>query len=315
MLDTCASIFMPGSPVERATGYTFLSVEPLIEKGVKSFDLWVHNLKSKSSVFVECKSSLAVPRAEIRSVYDAIRAVRENKEYLGGIAGEQIDHVEFVLCVNNTQDLRTAEALARLEKSKEIPEDESKLFLWRMNQFEGQSIQFFHLIPGRSDTLENRHRDGNLMRALRQPAEASGAQLGARAFPSSHSTRKSVEVTSAVLKESLRTRRDPEEVPLSEVRAFFSSRANLGHYDAPSLEPGITKVFLRDGLQARVLAEDEPSAEVVRLLSKGQRPQTRLAHFEQSLDDWFTLRLARQRTLDALATRLETSKSTLDRYQ
>ena len=315
MVGTCASIFMQGSPVQRRTGYTFLSVEPLLEKGVKSFDVWLYKPKSKSAIFVECKSSVALPRPEVKSVYQAIDEVERARGYLASIIDEEFSHVEYVLCVPIAQDQRVATDLGAMEKDGSIGPEAPRVLLWRVDLFNGQNLQFFHTVPGRGSTLENRHRDPDLSKTLRDQVKLSGAQLGERAYPSSHSVKKSLAVVSDIIQKSEVLGRERNLLPVQEVREFFGSRANLGHYAAAQLEPRFTAAFLKDGGDAKALVPlSGGDPETLRIVPSGKRTATILAHYEAQLDQALILRLARQRALKAVFGRPELTRGTLDTW-
>ena len=99
LVDICNSAFGPESKCYTELAYAAVSSEPLIELGVKNFDVLIYNEKSKHVIFVECKSSTSGRGKYISDAYKAKMEVIRNQTYLEDMLGDEIRTTEFVLCI------------------------------------------------------------------------------------------------------------------------------------------------------------------------------------------------------------------------
>src|SRR5439155_25849860 len=98
LLTVAASAFAPGGRLRRATGYEFITCEPLVElkeQGCKSFDVLVANREQGVGIFPECKSSIANPGPEIGDLYATISDLESRVEYLEKRTGVPLKRREY----------------------------------------------------------------------------------------------------------------------------------------------------------------------------------------------------------------------------
>lgn len=135
MIKSVSSAFIPDSEVSKETGYNFLFTEPLVEKGVKNFDVLLYNTESGSAVFIECKSSISDRSINgvLEDTEEAIEAVQENKGYLERQIGDQIKHTGFVIMTRAT-DIQSIK-----EREWNFENNEST-FLWYIDVFQDKRI-------------------------------------------------------------------------------------------------------------------------------------------------------------------------------
>lgn len=101
MVEDFATPFTQGNEGYQKTGYQWFFTEPLIELGVKNFDLLLFNATKKSVILVECKSSISSNflEDELKDLSVKIKNAEENIVHLSEVLGSEIKHLEYVLCV------------------------------------------------------------------------------------------------------------------------------------------------------------------------------------------------------------------------
>jgi hypothetical protein len=316
VMDACASVFVKGSALSKRTGYAFLSCEPLLEIQAKGFDLWLHNLDDGSAIFVECKGSVSKPEHELREVSKSIESIQSNRDRLERIVAQPLRSIEYVLCVPTTSIQRVAESLGEIEaRGETIGDGKTRLLLWALHEYKGEKIQFFGLVPNRPRLIDCRHRNNELQRALRDPVRADSALLNVRAYPSSHISRISSHVIEEVLRRNQEEGRDPEILPVDEVKAFFANKANLVHYAAPELSEPLTRRFLTAGVSAGLL---EPirgnGSESFRITARGTQIPTRLGDYGSRLDKSEILQLSHRWAYEEVVRSETKGSPTLDKW-
>ncbi len=96
LLDICVSAFGPQSEALHPGGFSFLTSEPLKERGLKSFDCFVYNVSQKYAIFIECKSSISSPSTTLSDVRKAIDVAEQERSYLEVQIGDKIELAEYV---------------------------------------------------------------------------------------------------------------------------------------------------------------------------------------------------------------------------
>jgi hypothetical protein len=131
LVDICNSAFGPESECYNELAYAFVSSEPLIELGVKNFDVLIYNEKIKHAIFVECKTSTSGRGKYISDAYEAIKKVIENQTYLENKLGDEIRTMEFVLCIPSENVESIVRELERREYEGEIDvASDDLLLIW-----------------------------------------------------------------------------------------------------------------------------------------------------------------------------------------
>lgn len=296
LIDACASVFSPGSPLALSTGYSFLTSMPLFEKQEKSLDLLLSNPVRSAAVFIECKAGASNPTREIRSTYGAIRAVSANRKYLEGVVGHPLQGRMFVLCTPSGLTQTYASALKRLYDSGEISSGDPPLYQWQLHAFRGEALQDFHMGgPAPRPGMGSEHFDSSLAKALRRPVPAQGTSVFAECYPSSHLSRLSMVALRYVLTENAKRGEERGTLRVADLTDFFSRRSTLCHYAAPALGPRMALRVIEGGRVAGLIRDMEPPEEgVLHFVTRGNQDNTILTQYKKALGEAIVKQKARR---------------------
>lgn len=307
LLDICASAFGPRSVAFPELGYAFVSCEPLMELGAKSFDLLILKPASNYAIFVECKSALTASAVAVSDIQRSVDAVLQNKTYLEEAIGNHFDVSEYVLCVPAEITVDVAKELARRGL------DTTKILLWQVNKFERQLLQLFTLVPGR-DKAHQQHADPNLTRLLADGVNVADSEVVARAYPSSHPLRQAIEclgslVARGPLSEDLR-----KEFPVDEVMGFFINPANIPHYAIAEVGARLAERFVREGKSMGLLRSSDSDPTKIVLQIEGKSIKTVVANYRRRYRERAAERIARNRAEEAALEEFRRSHPSLFRF-
>ncbi len=146
IVNYCANFFQIGSIINLDLGYVLLVVDSLYGTGRKNFDLAIFHQERKHLILVECKSSISDINKELNDIKEKIDQTLENLEELTTLLGDEIIHIDFVICTDGNLALELVESI--LDKGYPIctwacspNRKEIKLFKSRREEH-GESMKF-----------------------------------------------------------------------------------------------------------------------------------------------------------------------------
>lgn len=297
LVDICASAFGPESRCYREYGYAFVSSEPLVELGVKNFDVLIYNKIKKHAIFVECKSSPRNPGRQISEAYEAIEYAIENKVYLENELGDEIKKMEFVICVPSPNTDRLVRELERRENEGEIDISSDKLLLvWQVDKFAGQFLQLFTRINSREEPFLSRHLDNNLTKILADGINVDGAEVLVKFYPSSHPLYRGRKIVVNILKTNLANNNDLKEFSKKSVEVFCKSPKSIAHYAFEKLGKNIAEHFIGEGLKLGFIEEIDGQKDMFRLNIDGKKIKTILVNYEKEYEKAFVNNLVKNKS-------------------
>ncbi len=301
LVDICVSAFGPESICYDKLGYAFVSSEPLVELGLKNFDVLIYNQKTKHAIFVQCKSSLSNPGRDVSDSYEAKEKVVENKTYLEDKLGDEIRSMEFVICIPAEKTDRLVREIERRENTGEINITKDQLLLvWQVNKFEGQFLQLFTRINSRKKQYKSQHKDNELTKIL-----ASGIRVDAevlvKMYPSSHPLNQGVKIVADILAKNAKNMvadNFSTEFSGKTVEEFCQLPRNIAHYAYEAIGKSIADRFLRESQALGLIEAIEGRDNWFRFKIKGKTIQTILANYKKDYQKAVVNRLVKEKAGD-----------------
>lgn len=245
LLQSTISVFDPRGEVCQETGWRIFATEPLEEKDLRNPDALIGNPDRNWAILVECKTGLSSPGKALEQLYDAADAVRNNRDYLAGKTGLQIENIDCVLCVPSQYDRQAAKTISQYERDNQATEI---VYVWRLNRFSGETLQLYENIDAR-DRNETSH-DHQVTEFLSGEGVrvSGGSEITPEYFPSSHLAN-IIEVAFAEILWNRELADDPVTTfTRDELLDFLTSQNNLLHYSADTIGGRI-----RDEILGRLL--------------------------------------------------------------
>lgn len=298
LMNICISAFSPDSICYRTTGYEFVSTEPLIEKtfteeNIKNFDLLVINSKQKIAIFIECKTSTSKPGKIIADTYSAIESCNEYKNYLEDNIGNEIDFMEFVICVPASEVDHLVREIERREGFGEINVDNDPLLkIWQIDVFKGQNLQLFTRITSRKNSFQSQHRDGKLTKILAEGVEVEDSEIFVKTHPSSNPLTQGKEVIVEIFRINRDKDHDERTFTKSQIRRFFESSGTISHYASDIISYKLAEHFIGECLAYDIIEQIPEKAESYRLKIGGKKLKTVLSNYEKEYIKGFVERVA-----------------------
>lgn len=288
LVDICISAFGPESKCCTELAYAFVSSEPLIELGVKNFDVLIYNERIKHAIFVECKTSTSKPGKYISDAYEAKMKVIGNRTYLEDMLGDEIRTMEFVLCIPSENVDSIVRELERREAKGEIDvASDDLLLIWQVNMFIGQTLQLFTRIKSRKDPYKSQHNDNNLTRMLGSDGYKVKSEVLLKFYPSSHPLSIGSKIVTEIIKNNIRDDASLKEFSINSVEQFCKSPTNLAHYACETIGKKISDHFIGEG-EAFGLIESIGGREGwFRLKLEGKRLNTVLNNYKEGYKKTF----------------------------
>jgi len=298
LVDICVSAFGPESICYNKLGYAFVSSEPLVELELKNFDVLIYNQKTKHAIFVQCKSSLSNPGRDISDSYEAKKKVVENKTYLEDKLGDEIQTMEFVICIPAEKTDRLVREIERRENRGEINITKDKLLLvWQVNKFEGQFLQLFTRINSREKLYKSQHKDNELTKILANGIRVD-AEVLVKMYPSSHPLNQGVKIVADILaKNTKKMVADTFSTEFSgkTVEEFCQSPRNIAHYAYEAIGKSIADRFLRESKALGLIEAIEGREGWFRFKIEGKTIKTILANYKKYYQKAVVTRLVKEK--------------------
>ena len=297
LVDICISAFGPESKCYNDLGYAFISSEPLVELGVKNFDVMIYNDKKKHAIFVECKSSVKSNRGKyISDAYEAKTNVIENQKYLEDMLGDEIETMEFVICVPSHKTDGIVREIERQENEGEIDVTSNDLLLiWQVDIFEGEVLQLFTRINSRDNSYKSKHSDFELTNMLSSDGYKVKSEVLTKFYPSSHPLTIGSKIVTEIITKNMREGTQINVFSKESVVIFCKSSRNLAHYACEILGKNIVNHFIGEceffGLIEKVEEEDD----LFKLNLEGKRLNTILNNYKEEYKKAFVARKVRQK--------------------
>jgi len=311
LIDICMSAFGPRSKCYEKSEYKFVSTEPLIEKtfaeeGVKNFDVLIINSNQKIAIFVECKTSISRPGKIISDIYSSVNSCREYKEYLEDKIGNEIDFMEFVVCVPAGEVDHLVREIEKRENSGQInAKTDILLKVWQIDVFMEQKLQLFTRIKSRNDEFLSQHRDKNLTKVLAEGTKVDRSEVFVRVHPSSHPLVKGRWAITEIF--SINQNKNPEDrvFTRNHIKHFFQSKGTISHYSPDIISDNVTEHFIGESLAYNIIERLPEKPDYYRLKLEGKKLKTVLSNYE---------RVYRKGFLDRIATKLA-KKDIVDKFR
>lgn len=310
LVDICASAFGPTSRLFRETGYAFFSTEPLVEIGVRNFDLLIYNPSSKAAIFVECKGGLSNPARDIDAIYEKITEVERHREYLSVQLGDEIKSLEFVICVPAEYADR---AVREIEQREEKPgHGLPPIRVWHVNWFREQTLQLWTRISGREPRRMARHADARLTAMLAEGVRCGDVEVFAGAYPSSHPARLGQAVLAALLPQNVAQNRAVNIVDARDVEAFFVG--SMVHYLPAQVGKQAAERFIREGLAHGLLEQVDGAPNSFKVRVDGRSVKTILDRYKRDFREAAARRIARRKAIGQAAEDFRRANPPLEKY-
>ena len=297
LVDICISAFGPESKCYNDLAYAFISSEPLIELGVKNFDVMIYNDKKKHAIFVECKSSVKSNRGKyISDAYEAKTNVIENQKYLEDMLGDEIETMEFVICVPSHKTDGIVRELERQENEGEIDVNSNDLLLiWQVNIFEGEVLQLFTRINSRDKQYKSQHRDNNLTRMLGNDGYEVRSEVLTKFYPSSHPLTIGSKIVTEIITKNMRENTQINGFSKETVEQFCKSYRNLAHYACEKLGKNIVDHFIGEGELFGLIEKIGDEDDLFKLNLEGKHLSTILNNYKNEYKNEFVARKVKQK--------------------
>lgn len=316
LIQCCISAFNPESECCRDSGYKFVTVEPLTELKVKSFDVLLFNDAQELGIFVECKTDSTDWSKEVTHAYEAIEDLEKNIDYLERELKLKIRQKEFVVCVPSEHQNSVANAIEAQERMGRVDiTDDPLLLIWGIHLFSSnQKIQLFTRIQSKRDDFKKHHRDKKLTSLLTTGVGTSSEVLAAL-FPSSHPIKVFPGAVPWILRENQRAGRDLTTFPKSLPHAYFTDSKNLPHYARMNIGADLAERFVTEGTELQLIEEVPGDKTALRFTSKAKTIRTIHSNYRKAYRDWFLERnITRRAERMAVVEYLQT-QATLVRYE
>jgi len=297
LVDICISAFGPESKCYNDLGYAFISSEPLVELGVKNFDVMIYNDKKKHAIFVECKSSMKSNRGKyISDAYKAKTNVIENQTYLEKMLGDEIKTMEFVICVPSSKTDGIVRELERQENEGEIDVTSNDLLLiWQVNIFEGEVLQLFTRINSRDNSYKSKHNDFELTKMLGSDGHEVKSEVLTKFYPSSHPLTIGSKIVTEIITKNMREGTRINVFSKESVENFCKSSRNLAHYACEILGKNIVNHFIGESKNLGLIKEVEGEEDLFKFNLEGKRLNTILNNYKEEYKKAFVARKVRQK--------------------
>jgi len=296
LVDICISAFGPESKCYNDLGYAFISSEPLVELGVKNFDVMIYNDKKKHAIFVECKSSAKSNRGKyISDAYKAKMEVIENQKYLEEMLGDTIETMEYVICVPSHKTDGIVRELERQEKEGEIDiTSDDLLLIWQVNIFEGEVLQLFTRIFSR-DKYKCQHNDFNLTKMLGSDGHEVKSEVLTKFYPSSHPLTIGSKIVTEIIIKNMRENTQINVFSKETVNQFCKSSRNLAHYACEKLGEKLVNHFIEECENFGLIEKVEGEEDLFKFNLEGKRLNTILNNYKKEFKKAFVARKVRQK--------------------
>lgn len=228
LLKQTISAFLPDGPIGSQTDWRFLGAEPLSEKNIPNADALFGNPERNLALLVECKTSVDRPSKALEQVYDAAEGIRDNRDYISGKIGMEIDGIECAVCIPSVEDRRLVD---QIEEHEENGQDQERVFVWRIHYYDGETLDLFTDISTREGG-EATH-NSELAQILNAGVELThGRQVVPAFFPSSHPKVIMEEAFGSILEKRIMNDGPLRYFKESELRSELTTQENLPHYDS-----------------------------------------------------------------------------------
>lgn len=295
LVDICNSAFGPESECYNELAFAFVSSEPLIELGVKNFDVLIYNEKIKHAIFVECKTSTSDRGKYISDAYEAKKEVNEKQTYLENKLGDEIRTMEFVLCIPSENVESIVRELERREYKGEIDvASDDLLLIWQVNRFIGQTLQLFTRINSRDKPYESQHMDNKLTKMLGSGYTVESEVL-VKFYPSSHSLAIGSKIVVEIIGNNMRADASLKEFSINSVEQFCESPTNLAHYACETIGKKISDHFIGEGVALGLIESIEGKEGWFRLKVEGKRLNTILNNYKGGYKEAFVTRKTKEK--------------------
>jgi hypothetical protein len=297
LVDICISAFGPESKCYNDLGYAFISSEPLVELGVKNFDVMIYNDKMKHAIFVECKSSAKSNRGKyISDAYEAKKNVIENQKYLEEMLGDKIQTMEFVICVPSEITDGIVRELERKEKEGEIDVTSNELLLiWQVNIFAREVLQLFTRINSRDKPYKSQHNDIKLTKILGSDGHEVKSEVLTKFYPSSHPLTIGSKIVTEIIIKNMRENTQINVFSKESVEQFCKSSRNLAHYACEKLGKNIVDHFIGECEKFGLIDKVEGEEDLFKLNLEGKHLSTILSNYKKEYKNEFVARKVRQK--------------------
>ena len=272
LVSICASAFGPLSELYTGLNYIFLSSEPLLELGIKHFDVLIFNPRTKHAIFVECISSTIEPSKSISDIYSAKQEAIDHKGHLEKSIGDSIATMEFVCCVPAQMVNRIAGELERRLKAGLLHEDEL-IQVWQVNKFNGQFLQLFDRFQVDIQKRFTQHADHRLTRRLGQGFSVDSSELMYKAYPLSHPLKLHIELVAYNISKNISAGKPLRELSKETIFEFYSNPLFIPHYANAEIGKKLGDQFIAQAFEFELITpvEGQPDMYQIQVESKTQK--------------------------------------------
>jgi len=297
LVDICISAFGPESKCYNDLGYAFISSEPLVELGVKNFDVIIYNDKKKHAIFIECKSSVRSNRGKyIYDAYEAKSKVIENQKYLEEKLGDEIQTMEFVICVPWHYTDSIVRELERQENEGEIDiTSDDLLLIWQVDIFGGELVQLFTRINSRDNPYKCQHNDIELTKMLGSDGHEVKSEVLTKFYPSSHPLTIGSKIVTEIITKNMRESTQINGFSKETVKQFCESYRNLAHYACEKLGKSIVDHFIGEGELFGLIEKVGEEDDLFKLNLEGKHLSTILNNYKKEYKNEFVARKVKQK--------------------
>lgn len=300
LIDQCIIAFSPKSKCCEEAEYKFVTVEPLSEKKetvkstveppfekkekVKSFDVLMVNESEKLGIFVECKSGVSAISKEVEDVYEKIKDLKANLNYLQEKIGCSLQRQEYAICIPSDYSSQVRYEIGRREKTGLVDcDDDPLLLVWEVHMFRGNpSVKLNTEIDSPRKKERKQHMNSHLTRLLSDGIDTSKMEVVDLLYPSSHPLKKASKFIEWMVNMNYELRTTPYLFERNMPSVYFRSRKILPHYAFEEIGQEVADRFVREGLDKGLLSESEDEKNKLQFSSKGRTRKTILETYKRA---------------------------------
>ena len=274
LIDNCIIAFNPESVCYKKTGYKFTTVEPLVERKIRNFDVLISNKDQELGIFIECKYGLSSGVSEyIDEMYEKIDVLEENLEYLEDIIGYKISRREYVCCTPSQYVDSIAREIEKRETEGKINcVNGPHLLIWGLHWWPESEVKLHNRINSPRKEHLKQHGDKHLTKLLADGIKTFNRDLPFSFYPSSHPYKHASFCVNWILRENKKKGVSLTLFDRNEPATYFKKQ--LPHYARDTLGQNLADRFIREGISKRLLSVSEDDREKIVINSRGKSIET-----------------------------------------
>jgi hypothetical protein len=117
LVNLCLYPFCIDGKLKEQTGFFFICVDPLFDFETKNFDVCIFNKEIKTAILIECVNISSNPRKDLEDFFKKIEIIEGKKDSLKDLVGEEIENIEYVICLSSIEADKFKSELDKMNKN------------------------------------------------------------------------------------------------------------------------------------------------------------------------------------------------------